>query len=128
MNAVIDKAESPMKQLVKAGVIRTLPYLMVYNKNLNPDYIDTTIQTMCIPRLIYDAVKDQMDDVDKALSVISVQRALEKLLTNQPTSLIHLRYILILYNHLDDVCDHVSDHLLTTNLKQKLRILQKLRL
>ena len=101
---------------------------MVYNKNLNPDYIDTTIQTMCIPRLIYDAVKDQMDDVDKALSVISVQRALEKLLTNQPTSLIHLRYILILYNHLDDVCDHVSDHLLTTNLKQKLRILQKLRL
>ena len=128
MNTVIGKAESPMKQLVKAGVIRTLPYPMVYNKNLNPDYIDTTIQTMFIPRLIYDAVKDQMDDVDKALSVISVQRALEKLLMNQPTSLIHLRYILILCNHLDDICGHVSDHLLTTNLKQKLRILQKLRL
>ena len=69
---------------------------MVYHKDLDPDYIDTTIQPMIVPQLICDAVKDQMDDVDKALSVLSAQRALENLLIAS-TSLIrlpgHLHYI-----------------------------------
>ena len=130
MNAVSSQekrkmlAESPMKELVKLRVIRSSPYPIVYRKNLNPDDIDTTIQPMFVPKLICDAVKDQMDDVDKALSVISVQRALENLrLISESTDLIHLHYILILSNRLDEVCSHVSDHLLTTNLKQKLQIL-----
>ena len=109
-------AESPMKELVKLGVIRSSSCLMVYRKNLNPDYIDTTIQLVIVPQLICEAVKDQMDDTGKALSVLSVQCALENMLMNETTSLIHLRYILILCDHLDEVCIQVSDHLLTTNL------------
>ena len=83
MNAVSSKrvqAESPMKQLIKAGVIRSSSYPMVYHKDLNPDYIDTTVQPMFIPKLICDAVKDQMDDTDKALSLLSAIRAIENLL------------------------------------------------
>ena len=133
MNAVSSQekrkmlAESPMKELEKLGVIRSSSYAMVYHKNLNPDYIDTNIQPMIIPKLICNAVNNQMDDVDKALSVLSVQRALKNLLISESTNLIHLRYILILCNHLDEVCSHVSDHLLTTNLKLKLHILHMLR-
>ena len=84
---------------------------------------------MIIPKLVCEVVKDQMDDVDKALSVLSVQRALENMLMNETTCtcLIHLCYILILCDHLDEVCSHVSDHLVTINLKQKLQILQMLR-
>ena len=83
---------------------------------------------MFIPKLIYDVVRDQMDDADKALSILSVQRTLERLLTNEtkPNS-VHLRYILILCNQLDDVCGNVSNHLLTTNLQLKFQILQILR-
>ena len=119
-------AESPMKELVKLGVTRSSSYAMVYRKNLNPDYIDTTIQLMIVPQLICEAVKDQMDDTDKALSVlsVSVQCALENMLMYETTSLIHLRYILILCDHLDEVCSQVSNHLLTTNLKQKLQMLR----
>ena len=81
MNAVISKendvlhefvSESPIKELVKLGVIRSSSYPIVYHKNFNPDYIDTTTQLMFISKLICDAVRDQMDDVDKALSILSV--------------------------------------------------------
>ena len=122
------QAESPMKELVKLGVIRSSPYAIIYHRNLHPDYINTTTQPMFIPKLICDAVRDQMDDADKALSILSVQCTLERLLINEtkPNS-IHLRYILILCNQLDDVCGNVSDHLLTTNLKLKFQILQILR-
>ena len=131
MNAVSSqerKAESPIKELAKLGIVRSSPYPIVYHRNLHPDYIDTNIQLMFIPKLICDAVKDQMDYADKALSILSIQHTLEGLLTNEtkPNS-IHLRYIFILCNQLDDVCSHVSDHLLTTNLKLKLQILQLLR-
>ena len=134
MNAGVSKGkknmqtESPMKELVKVGAVRSSSYPIIYHKNLHPDYIDTTIQPMFIPKLIYEAVNEQMDYADKALSILSVQRALERLLTNEtkPNS-IHLHYILILCNQLDDVCSRVSDHLLTTNLKLKLQILQILR-
>ena len=133
MNAVSSQekkiqAESPMKELVKVGAVRSSSYPIIYHKNLHPDYIDTALQPMFIPKLIYEAVNDQMDYADKALSILSVQRALERLLTNEtkPNS-IHLHYVLILCNQLDDVCSHVSDHLLTTNLKLKLQILQMLR-
>ena len=131
MNAVSSKrtwAESPMKELVKLGVVRSSSYPIIYYKNLHPDYIDTTIQPMFIPKLIYDAINDQMDYADKAVSILSVQHALERLLTNEtkPNS-INLRYILILCNQLDDVCSHVSDYLLTTNLELKLQIMQILR-
>ena len=131
MNAVSSKrtwVESPLKELVKLGVVRSSSYPIIYHKNLHPDYIDTAIQRMFIPKLICDAVKDQMDYADKALSILSVQRALERLLTNETKpNLIHLRYILILCNQLGDVCSQVSDYLLTTNLELKLQILQILR-
>ena len=137
MNAVNSKrvqAESLMKQLVKAGIIRNSPYPMVYHKNLNPDYIDTTVQPMFIPKLICDAVKDQMDDTDKALSLLSAVHAIENLLVaeenliNLPS---RLHSILILCCQLCDVCsgelykcnnNELSDQLLTTSLKLKLRV------
>ena len=136
MNAVNSKrvrVESPMKQLVKAGIIRSSPYTMVYHKDLNPDYIDTTVQPMFIPKLICDAVKDQMDDTDKALYLSSAVRAIENLLIAEE-SLINLPSrlpsILILCCQLYDVCsgelykcnDELSDQLLTTSLKLKLRV------
>ena len=110
MNAVFNKeeiriqAESPMKQLIKEGVIRKSCYPILYHKDLNTDYIDLSIQQISVPKLICDAVKDEMDDTDKALSVLSAQRALYNLLTNEikPSS-IHLQYILILCNQLRDV-------------------------
>ena len=93
------QAESPMKELVKLGVIRNSSYAMVYHKDLNPDYLDTTVQLMFTPKLIYGAVKDRMDELDKALSVLSVQRALERLVTRETKlSSTHLHYILILCN------------------------------
>ena len=136
MNALSSKrvqAESPMKQLVKAGIIRSSLYPIVYHKNLNPDYIDTTVQPMFIPKLICDAVKDQMDDTDKALYLSSAVRAIENLLIAEE-SLINLPSrlpsILILCCQLYDVCsgelykcnDELSDQLLTTSLKLKLRV------
>ena len=45
---------------------------MLYHKDL----ISLIIQSI-VPQLIYDAVKDQMDDADKALSVLSAQCVLE---------------------------------------------------
>ena len=115
------QAESPMKELLKFRVIRSSSCPVVYHKDLNPDYIDTTVQSMIVPQLICGAVKNQMDVVDKALSILSVQHALENLLMNETISLIHLRYILILCNHLDDVCSHVSDHLFTINLNRNFK-------
>ena len=127
MNAVSSKrtqAESPMNELVKLGVVRSSSYPIIYHKDLHPDYIDTAIQLMFIPKLIYETVNDQMDHADKAVSILSVQRTLERLLTNETKpNLIQLHYILILCNQLDEVCSHVSDHLYT-NLKLKLQILQ----
>ena len=38
---------------------------------------------MFIPALICNAVKNEMDDADKALSVLSAQCALKNLLTNE---------------------------------------------
>ena len=134
MNAVFNKeekrriqAESPMKQLIKEGVIRGSCYPIVYHKDLNTDYIDLSIQQMFVPKLICDAVKDEMDDTDKVLAVLSVQRALENLLTNEiKPSLIYLRYILILCNQLHDVCSQelheFGDQLHITNQKIKLQV------
>ena len=139
MNAVISKendvlhefvSESPMKQLLKVGVIRNTCYPIVYHKELNPEYLDSNFQPMFIPKLICDAVKDQMDDVDKLLSILCIQRTLENLLTNETTpSLMHLHYILILCNQLDDVCTpelyQFGGELLTSNVKLKLLISQR---
>ena len=129
MNAGVSKEkkriqdESPVKQLVKEGVVRNACYPIVYHKDLNPDDMDTTIQPMFIPKLICDVVNDQMDGVDKALSVLSAQHALENLLTAE-RSLIHLHYILILCDKLLEVCsdDELGDHLLIASLKLKLRV------
>ena len=130
MNAVFNKekriqAESPMKQLIKGGVIRKSCYPIVYHKDLNTDYLDLSIQQMFVPKLICDAVKVEMDGTDKALSVLSAQRALENSLTNEiKLSSIHLQYILILCNQLQKVCNQEShelgDELLVTNQKLKL--------
>ena len=67
MNAVFNKekkriqAKSPMKQLIKEGVIRRSCYPILYHKDLDTDYIDLSIQQMTVPKLICDAVKDEMD-------------------------------------------------------------------
>ena len=118
------QAESPMNELIKLGVVRSSSYPIIYHKDLHPDYIDTAIQPMFIPKLIFKAVNDQMDYADKALSMLSVQRALERLINETKPNSIHLHYILVLCNQLDGVCSHVSDHVLTMNLKQKLQILR----
>ena len=83
MNAFIGKekdelhefaSESPMKQLLKVGVIRNACYPMVYHKELNPENVNSSIQQlMVIPKLICDAVKIQMDDTDKLLSILCIQ-------------------------------------------------------
>ena len=127
------QAGSPMKELVKAGVIRNSSYAMVYHKNLNPDFIDTNIKPMIIPKLICDTVKDEMDDGDKAWSILSVQRTLENLLTAR-ISLVslpsHLHYMPILCCQLYEMCsgelhkhnNELYKHLLTTSLKLKLQV------
>ena len=142
MNAVISKekkrfqslhgivSESPMKQLVTEGVIRNFCNPIVYHKDLNPEYIDSSMQLLFVPKLICDAVKNEMDDVDKALLILCAQHALENLLTSDTKlSLIHLHYILILCNQLCDVCSQdlqdFCDELHITNLKLKLQILQR---
>ena len=133
LNAVYNKekeriqAESPMKQLINEGVIRKSCYPILYHKDFNTDYIDLSIQPMFVPKLICDAVKNDLDDTDKALSVLSVQRALKNLLTNvNKPNPIHLQYILILCNQLHYVCSEelhdFTDQLLITNQKLKLRV------
>ena len=129
-NVVLNKeriqAESPMKQLIKEGIIRKSCYPILYHKDFNTGYIDLSIQLMFVPKLICDAVKDEMDDTDIALSVLSVQRALVNLLTNEnKPNPIHLQYLRILCNQLHDVCSEelheFGNQLLTT--KQKLKVL-----
>ena len=120
------QAELPLKQLMKEGVIRNSCYPIVYHKELNPESLNSSIQPIFIPKLICDAVKNEMDDADKVLSVLSAQRALENLLINETKpNLIHLHYILILCNQLHDVCTQelheFGDELLINNLKLKLQ-------
>ena len=132
MNAIFSKekkgiqAESPMKQLIKEGVIRNSCYPILYHKDLDPESIDSSIKQMFIPALICNAVKDEMDDADKTLSILSVQSALKNLLTNEcKPSVTHLHYLLVVCNQLHSVCSqelHEFDQLLTNNLKLKLLI------
>ena len=132
MNAVFNKekkriqAESPMNQLIKEGVIRRSCYPILYHKDLNTDYIDLSIQQMTVPKLICDAVKDEMDDTDKVLAVLSAQQALENLTNEIKPSLIHLQYIYILSNQLHDVCTKqlhsLGDELLIAIQKLNLRV------
>ena len=135
MNAVFIKekkriqAESPMKQLIKEGVIRRSCFPILYHKDLNTDYIDLSIQQMTVPKLICDAMKDEMDDIDKVLAVLTAQQALESLLTNEVkpiASLIHLQYLLILCNQLHIVCakqlHSLGDELFITIQKLDLRV------
>ena len=94
MNTVISKeknmmpephmfiSESPMKQLIQGGVIRNSCYRIVYHADLNPENVISDIQQKFIPKLICNAVKEQMDDTDKVYSTLRLQRALENLLTN----------------------------------------------
>ena len=120
------QAESPMKQLMKEGVIRNSCYPILYHKDLDPGSIDSSIKLMFIPALICNAVKDEMDDADKALSILSAQSALKNLLTDErKPSATHLHYLLIVCNQLHNVCSqelHEFDQLLTNNLKLKLLI------
>ena len=143
MNVVISKeknmmpephmfiSESPMKQLVQGGVIRKSCYPIVYHADLNPENVISNIQHMFIPKLICDAVKEQMDDTDKVLSTLCVQHALENLLTNNEVDLIHLHYILIFCNQLQDVCTQelheFGEELLIANQKLVLQISQRYR-
>ena len=136
MNAVISKendalhefiSELPMKQLAKVGVIRNVSYPIVYHKELNPDNINSSVQQLIIPKLICDALKVQMDDTDRVLSILCIQRTLENLLTRETKpSLIHLHCILILCNQLESVISQdlqeLYSELSITNLKLKLQI------
>ena len=132
MNAIFSKekkriqAESPMKQLIKEGVIRNSCYPILYHKDLDPESVDSSIKPMFVPALICNAVKNEMDDTDKALSILSAQSALQNLLTNEhKPSVTHLHYLLIVCNQLHMMCSqelHEFDQLLTNNLKLKLRI------
>ena len=130
MNTAVSKEkkriqnESPIKELVKVGAVRSSSYPIVYHRNLNPGDMNTTVQPMFIPKLICDAVNDQMDDVDKALSVLPAQRALENLLTAE-RSLIHLHYFLILCDQLQEVCsgDALDNQLFIASQKLKLKLL-----
>ena len=95
---------------------------------LNPEYVDSSIQPLFIPKLICDAVKDQMDDVDKILSVLSVQHAFENILSNvskiKPNS-VHLHYVYILCIKLHNVCLDLPESynkLLFKNFKLLLQI------
>ena len=132
MNAVFNKekkriqVESPMKQLMKQGVIRRSCYPILYHKDLNTDYIDLSIQQMTVPKLICDAVKDEMDDIDKALAVLSVQNALENLIKKElELHLVGLHYLIIIADQLQGVFQELnefSDELLVTNQKLMLQI------
>ena len=75
-------SESPMKQLmiIQGGVIRSSCYRIVYHADLNPENVISDIQQKFIPKLICNAVKEQMDDTDKVFSTLRLQRALENLL------------------------------------------------
>ena len=122
-------SETPMKQLVRGGVIRNSCYPIIYHADLNPENVISNIQQMFIPKLICDAIKVQMNDTDKVLSTLCVQHALENLLTNDDIDLIHLHYILILCNQLHNMCTQelheCSEELLITNQKLMLRISQR---
>ena len=133
MNAVFNKekkriqAESPMKQLIiKEGVIRRSCYPIIYHKDLNTDYIDLGMQQITAPKLICDAVKDEMNDIDKVLAVLSAQQALENLIHEIKLSLFHLQYLLILSNQLHNVCTKqlhgIGDELLITIQKLILQV------
>ena len=132
MNAVFNKekkriqAESPMNQLIKEGVIRRSCYPILYHKDLNTDYIDLSIHQMIVPKLICDAVKDEMDDTDKVLAALSAQQALENLTNEIKPSLIQLQYIFIVANQLHDVCTKqfhsLGDELLIAIQKLNLRV------
>ena len=100
----ISISETPMKQLVHGGVIRNSCYPLVYHKDLNPVNVISNIQQMFIPKLICDAIKVQMNDTDKVLSILCAQHALENLLTSDDIDLIQLHYILVLCNQLHNVC------------------------
>ena len=113
MNAIFNKgkkkiqAESPMKQLVGAGVIRYSSYPIVYHKDLNPEYLGSSIQLMFVPKLICSAVKDQMDNTDIALAILHVQYALVKILAKLSeikSNLMHLHYLYTLCNELHNLC------------------------
>ena len=119
MNAIFSKekkrirAESPMKQLIKEGVIRNSCYPILYHKDLDPESVDSSIKQMFIPVLICNAVKDEMDDADKALSILSVQSALKNLLTNEcKPSVTHLHYLLVVCNQLHSVCSQEFKNLI----------------
>lgn len=142
VNAVISKekkriealrefvCESPMKQLKREGVIRNFCYPLVYHKDFNPEYVDPGVQLLFVPKLICDAVKNEMDDVDKVMSILCAQHALENLLTSDvKLNLIHLNYILILCNQLFVCTQELKENneLLTTNMKLKLLVTLRIR-
>jgi len=119
--------ESPMKQLGKVGVIRKYCYPIVYHKDFNTHHVESRIQLFFIPELICDAVKNEIDIVDKALSILCAQHALENLLIGSEQNLLHLQFLLLLCNRLDDICTEelkFDDVFLITNVKLKLQISQ----
>ena len=89
--------------------------------------MESRIQLFFIPELICDAVKNEIDIVDKALSILCAQHALENLLIGSEQNLLHLQFLLLLCNRLDDICTEelkFDDIFLITNVKLKLQISQ----
>ena len=121
--------EPLVSQLEQGGVIRKYPNPLLYHKDFNPQDVDSTVQLMCIPKLICDAIDSEMDSTDKAVSIMCVQHALETILTRKSMlSMIHLHYLLVLCNELFDICvseySTLGDAFVVESLKLKFRIVE----
>jgi len=118
-----------IKQLEQGGLIRRLPYPIVYHKDFNPKNVDPTIELMFVPKLVCHAIESEMDVADKAISIMCVQHALESILTDKSTvqvNMVHLQYLLVLCNSLIDLCvkdySKLGNSFITGAIKLKLRL------
>jgi len=118
-----------LKQLEQGGVVRRLPYPIVYHKNFNPQNADPNLEMMVVPKLICHAILSEMDVPDKAVPIMCVQHALENILTESNAvnlDVIHLQHLLVLCNKLLDMCvaEHstLGDAFVTECIKLKLKI------
>ena len=97
--------ESLISQLEQGGAIRKYPNPLAYQTDLNTQSIDASLQLIVVPKLICDAIDNETDAADKAISIMYVQHALDNILTGRNAlSMIHLHYIMVLCDELFDVC------------------------
>ena len=97
-----NEEQTLVKELEKIGVIRNDPYPMSYHKDLDPTSKRT--QLVSIPKLICDAIGNNMNDGDRIEMLHFTQQALKNVITHNP-NLIQLQYILVLCSQLQDFCN-----------------------